>query len=269
MMKELHAYAPADLIRFMEFVHGAPVELEAYKDEGRNPPCRMIKASFAGGHIVFRVRSPKHKFTVEVSGPVLATNPDLHKFLKEEQKGRWFVDALGLSPALGALRRFSVSPRRAEALKTLLSGVQLLVGELQVNGSTVPLDAMTALENLTGRKLDVSHYADWFYSSTVGQCSAVHLGDSLPLIVYHAGEVFAATGAGLLECPLSSWIIDGGTTLVRATDFDIVATHPFFVRGGRWSAFRHIPASDFKAVCDMIRELPEYQATHAAPATIQ
>lgn len=268
-MKELHTYAPADLIRFMEFVHGAPVELEAYKDENRYPPCRMIRASFAGGQIVFRVRSQKHKFTVDVSGPVLAANPDLFAFLKEEQKGRWFVDALGLYPALGWLRRFTVSPRRAEALKTLLSGAVVpRAGDCDNATSQAPAGAVEKLEKLTGRILMPFTVGDWWCSSSVGPATCISLGQHLPEIIYHAGEVFAGTHSAQIDCPLADWIISSGTTFA-AVDGELVAKHPFFIKGGQWYSFRHIPASDFKEVCRMISELTEYQITHEAPGTVQ
>ncbi|MGL5589066.1 MAG: hypothetical protein ACRDDI_13515 [Aeromonas veronii] len=265
--KDLRAYAPADLIRFMEHLHGAPAELEAYKDEDRNPPCRMVSASLAGGQIVFRVRSPKHKMTLDVSSEVLLRNPDLHKFLKEEQKGRWFVDALGLYPATDWRRRFTVSPRRAEALKTLLSGA--VVPQCAPIEAVPDPDGLKLIESLTGKPLPATALPDWWCSSTIGPATSVSLGPSLGEIIYQAGELFASTHRGQVDSPLSQWIIDGGTTFAATSAGELVAKHPFFIRGGGWYSFRHIQPSEYKQVIGMIRELDDYRITHAAPKAIQ
>lgn len=267
-IKDLRMFAPADLISIIEYITAKPVELERYRDEDRNPPCAMVKATTFDGSLVLHVRSPKHKFHVEMSPGLMRANPAIVEFLREEGYRTPFAECVRFCELLGAFRRFAVSPRRAEALGELVRSMVRPLDAYQGAIGSIPDATFAQLEFLTGRPLTKVVIADWFVSAESAPALIVSLGSACPSIICSNGELYASTGNGLLDCPLSQWILEGGTTFQRQGE-SLRATHRYFVRSPAWYSYRRIKPEELETVYQMVGDLTQYQITHAAPRVVQ
>lgn len=267
-MKDLHTYAPADLIRFMEHLTGKPATLSAYKDRSLATPFNMVKAVMMGGHLVMDVRSPKHKMTLEVSPGLMVANPALVDFLRAGGFPSDFAAKVRLCDDLGAFRCFSVAPRRAEALRELLGALKAPVAHCLGESDPALDGVMERLESITGRQLGIVTVADWGITATPTMAEIVSLGPLCPSFAWSGGELFASTAYGLLDCPLSYWIIEGGTTFQKRGE-NLIVVNRLFVRGDGWASFRRIAPEQLGAVYQMVAELIKYQVTHHAPTALQ